>query len=858
MRRWVCVAGGSEGKGLAALTPPPPIPSHTITQSVAWISSSLRFDRQEGINLFEATIRLVGGLLSSWELSARAHPVLLARAASLADALLPAFDSPSGLPYGTLDLRSRAAHNPAWAQGASTISEVASVQLEFEYLSHVTGDPRYALAARRVMTHLQVLEPEDSLYPMFISPETGLFLGGGVITLGARGDSLYEYLLKQFLLAGGGAGGITGNAALLSRGVPTAAYAPPGSSRVVRAVWRQAGFIACLERMAMQAVQVLVRKPVAAGDAAAAAANATADAVALLQLLAKEALPSVPLGSWPQLRPWRLWYACTDALDAPCWEAAAAAAAAALAEGAETDAGPTADASADTGGGGKAEEEEEEREEELEEGDERISSAYPWYLGVQAKSCGFQAGRRYLFEHRANAAAAAAAMSAAATAAAATAAAATATPAPETLQSDGDGGAENSGDRAAAAAAAAAAPTSSSETAHSGEHGDGGILGESSVSEPTRASAEAAVDDATADASAGGGDYEDSGNGGGGGDGDVDDGDGDVDDGDGVDIEAAADSAEAVLALPHIPSSPTSEASYFSSLFGMYLRSMAGVEGSLVREASPSRLLYIAERLGNASLEHKMDHLVCFAPGMLALGSRAAPTPALAARHLALARRLLETCIHMYGMTATGLAPEITRFAGGGDPAVDGGSRHNLLRPETVESLFVLYRVTGEQRWRDAGWEIFSAFQRHCRVPAGGFSSIGDVTALPAAQTDAQESFWLAETLKYFYLLFSDSALLPLDQVVFNTEAHPLPIFGTVAAPVSDWPAMRAAHTPPSGEDAGGEGGEGRSGGAPDSVPGEAARGEEDAAAAAANGSGDEDAAAAGARGDDNVAATTS
>jgi hypothetical protein len=80
-------------------------------------------------------------------------------------------------------------------------------------------------------------------------------------------------------------------------------------------------------------------------------------------------------------------------------------------------------------------------------------------------------------------------------------------------------------------------------------------------------------------------------------------------------------SAEAVLALPHIPSSPTSEASYFSSLFGMYLRSMAGVEGSLVREASPSRLLYIAERLGNASLEHKMDHLVCFVPGMLALGA---------------------------------------------------------------------------------------------------------------------------------------------------------------------------------------------------------------------------------------------
>jgi mannosyl-oligosaccharide alpha-1,2-mannosidase len=231
---------------------------------------------------------------------------------------------------------------------------------------------------------------------------------------------------------------------------------------------------------------------------------------------------------------------------------------------------------------------------------------------------------------------------------------------------------------------------------------------------------------------------------------------------------------------------------------------MAGVEGVLVRESAPSKLLYIAERLGNASLDHKMDHLVCFVPGMLALGSRAAPTRALAARHLALARRLLETCVRTYEMTATGLAPEITRFAGGGDPQPDAGSRHNLLRPETVESLFVLWRLTGEQRWRDAGWAIFSAFNAHCRVPGGGFSSIGDVTALPAPQTDAQESFWLAETLKYLWLLFADSDVLPLDRFVFNTEAHPLPVFGSVQAPVSGWEALRAAHPPPASSSGGG------------------------------------------------------
>lgn len=48
---------------------------------------------------------------------------------------------------------------------------------------------------------------------------------------------------------------------------------------------------------------------------------------------------------------------------------------------------------------------------------------------------------------------------------------------------------------------------------------------------------------------------------------------------------------------------------------------------------------------------------------------------------------------------------------------------------------------------------------------------------------DKMESFWLAETLKYLYLLLDDSSpeMLPLDQFVFNTEAHPLPIAGSAA-----------------------------------------------------------------------------
>ena len=48
---------------------------------------------------------------------------------------------------------------------------------------------------------------------------------------------------------------------------------------------------------------------------------------------------------------------------------------------------------------------------------------------------------------------------------------------------------------------------------------------------------------------------------------------------------------------------------------------------------------------------------------------------------------------------------------------------------------------------------------------------------IPPPQRDKMESFFLGETLKYLYLLFSDESLVPLDHFVFNTEAHPLPIF---------------------------------------------------------------------------------
>lgn len=71
----------------------------------------------------------------------------------------------------------------------------------------------------------------------------------------------------------------------------------------------------------------------------------------------------------------------------------------------------------------------------------------------------------------------------------------------------------------------------------------------------------------------------------------------------------------------------------------------------------------------------------------------------------------------------------------------------NILRPETVESLFLAYRTTGDEIYREWGWKIFKAFEEHCRVASGGYAGVQDVQVTPARMEDKMETFWLSETL---------------------------------------------------------------------------------------------------------------
>ncbi|CAM9266648.1 unnamed protein product, partial [Chrysoparadoxa australica] len=206
-----------------------------------------------------------------------------------------------------------------------------------------------------------------------------------------------------------------------------------------------------------------------------------------------------------------------------------------------------------------------------------------------------------------------------------------------------------------------------------------------------------------------------------------------------------------------------------------YDRAMDGMHDVLLQKTLPSGLSYVAEWTGSQT-KPKMDHLACFLPGMLALGAVTSEDPARAERDMSTAKELMTTCREMYTRMPTGLAPEYVHFQNGDDFSAKKRGSHYLLRPETVESLFVLYQLTKDEIYREWSWEIFQAIERHCKteVAYGAFPDVLDTSRAP---DNSMESFFLGETLKYLYLIQDDSNSIDLFEVVLNTEAHPIKVY---------------------------------------------------------------------------------
>ena len=226
------------------------------------------------------------------------------------------------------------------------------------------------------------------------------------------------------------------------------------------------------------------------------------------------------------------------------------------------------------------------------------------------------------------------------------------------------------------------------------------------------------------------------------------------------------------------------------------------------------------------SLDPSMQHLTCFVGGMFALAGRLFANPS----DVALGEKLTKGCIYAYAAMPTGIGPEIfttlacgdrsfcpwnetlwadkilyshgTKYAQSAEQIAEEKGlpkgwtsirdKRYLLRPEAIESVFVLYRITGKKEYMDAAWDMFTAVVAQTRTPLAngqvtdvtGYSSEkyeagerlrgqGPETTRKGNVEDKMESFWTAETLKYFYLVFSKPDMVDLDSWVFNTEAHP-------------------------------------------------------------------------------------
>jgi mannosidase alpha-like ER degradation enhancer 2 len=157
-----------------------------------YITANLSFDKDIYVQNFEITIRLLGGLLSSYQLTGDKQ--LLALAEDLGNRLLPVFDSPTGLPYRYVNLRTGkvrdARTNPA---------EAGTLLIEFGTLSKLTRRPVFYDKAKRALVEIYKRRSPIGLVGTWINVETGKWVNTDSHISGAI-DSYYEYLLKCWLL----------------------------------------------------------------------------------------------------------------------------------------------------------------------------------------------------------------------------------------------------------------------------------------------------------------------------------------------------------------------------------------------------------------------------------------------------------------------------------------------------------------------------------------------------------------------------------------------------------------------------------------------------------------------------------
>jgi ER degradation enhancer, mannosidase alpha-like 2 len=163
-------------------------------QAKELIFEKLSFNKDMRVQNFEIVIRLLGGLLSAYQWDGNTKFLELAQ--DLADRLLPVFNSPTGMPYGYVNLKTGQTDGKI-----SNPAEIGTLMVEFGMLSKITGKPVYYDKAKKAIVEMYKRKSKIGLVGSTIDVETGEWINkkshisGGI-------DSYYEYLIKSYILFG--------------------------------------------------------------------------------------------------------------------------------------------------------------------------------------------------------------------------------------------------------------------------------------------------------------------------------------------------------------------------------------------------------------------------------------------------------------------------------------------------------------------------------------------------------------------------------------------------------------------------------------------------------------------------------
>jgi len=154
----------------------------------------------------------------------------------------------------------------------------------------------------------------------------------------------------------------------------------------------------------------------------------------------------------------------------------------------------------------------------------------------------------------------------------------------------------------------------------------------------------------------------------------------------------------------------------------LFIKAMNEMMSRLLVTTKKGTKFIAEEQTLNGKRLDRMDHLVCFVPGMLLLGITELSPADVDPRWLPAAEGVAETCYRMYKLTPSGLSPEYVKFnvdKDENDIEVPLDAPHNLLRPEAIEALYYMHWYTGDPKYREWAMEMWDAFKKHSRAKYG-------------------------------------------------------------------------------------------------------------------------------------------